>query len=189
MPHVNFDGVQAKMDGGRPGIEAGGYVCRVVAVDWNAEKGYARMWLDVAEGEQAGFFRDEPFGDAGKASDNSIVLSASERALGFTKGRLETISADNPGFDACAAYYADQWPLFRGRLAGVVFRAEEYRDKQTGEVRVGRARADMVVPVADVRAGKWADVDVKRLRDGDAKQAAPQASAPQADAYAGEIPF
>lgn len=158
MPNINWLDVEAKPDGG--GFEelpAGAYVCAITKAESDPVKQYVVLEFDVMEGPHAEAFKNTQY-------PPRMWLSWKRGALPMTKGRLETIQADNPGFDALAAFNNNP-DLFKARKCGVVFRAEEYVDRKTMEVRMGSPRPDRIVPVADVRAGKIAAPKPRILSD------------------------
>lgn len=159
MPNINWGDVEAKQDGGFEQLPAGAYVCAITAAEDNPERQYVVLTFDVMEGPKAEFFKNSQY-------PPRMWLSYKDGALGITKGRLDQITKDNPGFDAAAAFNANQ-SLFVAKKCGVVFRAEEYVDKRTGEVKMGSPRPDRIVPVSDVRAGKVKAPDPKTLSDED----------------------
>ena len=162
MPNINWGSVEAKRDGGFEQLPAGAYVCAITNAEDNPERQYVMLTFDVMEGPKAEFFRNSQY-------PPRMYLSYKEGALGITKGRLSAITADNPGFDAEAAFNANQ-RLFVAKRCGVVFRAEEYVDRRTGEVRMGSPRPDRIVAVEDVRAGKVKAPGPKLLSDEDVER-------------------
>ena len=72
--------------------------------------------------------------------------------VGFLKKKLRAFTESNPGFDALAAFQADKWEMFEGKLFGVVLDGEvstnDYgNDRWT--LKVGD-----VVDAETVRSGK-----------------------------------
>lgn len=159
MPNINWGNVEAKEEGAREQLPAGAYVCAIMDVEQNDAKEYTVLTFDIMEGPKAEFFKNSQY-------PPRMWLSWKPSALGMLKGRLEKIQADNPGFDAMAAFNNNA-QLFVAKKCGVVFRAEEYVDKRTGEVKMGSPRPDRIVPVSDVRAGKVKAPDPKTLSDED----------------------
>lgn len=191
MPNINWGSVEAKTDGDFQTIEPGAYVCAIMDAKTDQQNEYVVIDFDVMEGPKAECFKGSLF-------PPRMWLSWKDGALPMTKGRLETIQADNPGFDAMAAFNNDS-DLFKAKKCGVVFRAEEYVDRKTGEVRMGSPKPYRIVPVADVRAGKIAAPKPRLLSDEQVEQrgghrpekVARQAPAPSSTATVDEedIPF
>lgn len=84
---------------------------------------------DIADGEFAAEYSRDFFYQNGVLDPSKDFLHqyklywgdlADQKAAGEILGLLNKISASNPGFDAYAAFAADQWQLFKGKLFGVV---------------------------------------------------------------------
>lgn len=130
--------VQASGEGDFKKVPAGAYMGKIVGMRDVPEKEFVTLLFDIAEGDYAGFYSDAFYAD--KEWAHSMTLSYKDKALGMTKGRLETVAACNPGFDPFAAWDAQRLDMFLGRAVGLVFREEEYYDRRTGEFKVGSAR-------------------------------------------------
>lgn len=181
MPRVSWGNIEASTDGGFEKLPAGPYVVRITSATYNAQKQYADVVFDIAEGPKAGFYSDA--WAASHPYAHHFIMSYKEKALPMTKGRLEAIQASNPGFDALAASDADRFDLFTGRIVGVNIQEEEYEGND-GQVRT-RLNVCQVVPAQDVRDGKVTARDLKKL-----KKAAPAPVFDVATAiYDAPIPF
>ena len=199
MRSVNFNEVEATAEGSTyQQLPAGAYVCSIIAMEDFADKKYVRMMVDIIQGEHANYFSDKFYAD--KPWSHSIVLSYKDKALGMLKGRLQTIAGCNPGFDPEAAWNAGNLNMFVGKAVGVVFRAEEYLDKKTGEFKIGSPRPDRMCLLTDLMDPKNADPLPKTLKDEAKRQMLKDAgfspvldksgdAAPQVDLYAEDVPF
>lgn len=199
MRSVNFNEVEATTEGSTyQQLPAGAYVCSIMAMEDFADKEYVRMTVDIIQGEHANYFSDKFYAD--KPWSHSIVLSYKDKALGMLKGRLQTIAGCNPGFDPEAAWNAGNLNMFVGKAVGVVFRAEEYLDKKTGEFKIGSPRPDRMCLLTDLMDPKNADPLPKTLKDDVKRQMLKDAgfspvldksggAAPQVDLYAEDVPF
>lgn len=182
MPKISWGTVEASSDnGGFEKLPAGGYVVTITSAEFKPEKNYAEVVYDIAEGEHAGYYSDawgleHPYA-------HHFFMSYKSSALSMTKGRLEAISASNPGFDAMAASDADRFDMFTGRYVGVNLQEEEYETRD-GDVRT-RLSVCQVVPVQDVRDGKVKPRALKKLA------ARPSAATPYGSVAATDvdIPF
>ena len=164
MRSINFNDVEASVEGSSyQQLPAGAYVCSITAMEDFADKQYVRMTLDIIQGEYANYFSG-PF-YANKPWSHSIVLSYKDNALGMLKGRLQTITGCNPGFDSESAWNGGVLQMFVGKAVGVVFRAEEYLDKRTGEFKVGSPRPDRLCLLTDLAEPKNADLLPKMLKE------------------------
>lgn len=172
-------------------MTAGGYVARIQAVrtkgfdygreiDYPDEKMYVKLIYDIAEGEFAGKFSDEYWSDESKDWGHQIYLSW--KNMGAFKGNIIAIEESNPGFDAMAAFTADQWTLFIGKEVGIVLGEEEYLGND-GTVKT-RFTFPRLKSTQDIRDGKFKVPKLKKLAD-DAE--APSTSE-ATDAYT-DVPF
>lgn len=160
MPNINWGTIEAKQDGDFERLPAGAYVCAITGAEDYPAKQYVVITLDIMDGPHAEEFKNSQY-------PPKIYLSYKDNALPMTKGRLETIQADNPGFDAMAAFNGNP-RLLVSRKAGVLFRDEEYVSR-TGDVRTS-AKPYRIVSVADVRAGKLKTPKPKLLTDEEVAQ-------------------
>jgi hypothetical protein len=132
-------------------IPNGGYVCKIVAAEWgNSRSGNPQLKLtwDIAEGEYADVAANNGWYD----SKHCDYISFAPNALRYAAGKLDAISASNPGFDAKAAIDNDAFQAFVGRYVGLVLKVEygEWQGRQTKKMRV-----DAYKTVADIHAGKF----------------------------------
>ena len=130
--------MDAKTEGEFARIEPGAYVGCIGSMEDFPSKEYVQMLFDIIEGPHKGYFSDGFYAD--KPWAHNMILSYKDKALGMLKGRLETIAACNPGFDPFAAWDAGRLDMFAGRKVGLVFREEEYWDKNAEEFKLGSAR-------------------------------------------------
>ena len=137
MPKLNLDAVEAADVTSDPKgfvpLPAGGYVVKIVDVEPQDESDRVWFVFDIAAGEHAGYYADA-FGIQHPQVHRVMLSWKTSRALGMLKGRLKVIDACNPGFDAVAAFEADKWELFEGRVFGLVMGYEEYTSN-SGEQR------------------------------------------------------
>lgn len=148
MRNVKWGEIQSSGTGDYERLEAGSYVGFIVSMEDNASGEYVNMLVDIFEGPRKGYFSDAFY--ANKPWAHRIVLSYKDKALGMLKGRLETIAACNPGFDPFAAWDAGRLDMFAGRKVGLVFRSEEYWDKNAEEFKVGSPRPDRIIKLEAV---------------------------------------
>lgn len=178
MPRVNFANIIESKAGGAQ-IEPGNYACAIVSAEDVPARQYVMLNMRVTQDGPA------------KGHEFKSYLSYGEKALPMTKARLMRVSESNPGFDACAAFEADQWGWFCNKAVGVTFDEEEWRGND-GTVRNG-AHANGFLAIRDLPTAKaprhkrldgtWCSIE-----DANAEKAKAQAQA--APAYAAEsIPF
>lgn len=165
MQKINFNDVTEQSEGARTKLPAGNYVCSITKFEDCPDKEYARLYVDIAEGEFAGYFSDPFYAD--KPYAHSIVMSYKPQALGMLKSRLHAISDSNPGFDAEAAWNGNN-PAgqFSGRRVGVQFHEEEYIGND-GEPRVNTKPGKLFAvdkleqqakPRRKTKDGEWIDI-------------------------------
>lgn len=141
---------EAASIGGAPRIKAGAYACKIEGVLNDELKETAVGTMTVAEGPSAG------------AQFRVWFNYRDERDSKRTRQKLDAVSASNPGFDAVAAWDAEQWKLFAGRAVGVVF--NEIEKVKNGRTYVN-VDAGAVVPLQSLRDGS-APEPQRRTADG-----------------------
>lgn len=209
MRRVNFNNIKPSYEGeGGASIKPGMYACKITAAKDVPEREYIELLLDICEGEHAGEFRRDFYLD--KPYAHHLILSYKEAALSMTLGRLECISACNPGFDAVAAIEGGREDLLVTRRCYVAFRCEEYYNKKTDAFEVGSnprpgylVKPDKYDPGVEVkpsmlsekkklealkRAGIYnPEAHLREMQLTGEVQAAPSSAV--ADAYDGGLPF
>lgn len=192
-------------------FEPGAYVCRIQAVrtkgyDYNGkpvdyvnDKQYIKLILDIAEGPFEGHFSDDYWSGQDKDWGHQVYLSFKPAAYGLLKSWLNCISNSNGGFDARAAFEADKWDMFIGKLVGVQWNQEEYerdgaiklrvrpdRPYAADAVREGKCPKPRVLLMSPIDGKKWMNADDYRaMRDAEKGAAQPSTSAYDTD----EVPF
>lgn len=125
-------------------LEPTGYKCKIIQVlTKKSQKGdtYYQFIFDIAEGEQAGRF-SEAFYHGKEWLHAFNVFVHTDRCISMAKRTLGYITDSNAGFNAEAAFLADNWKLFKDKKIGVTFGLEEYTDQQTGDTKTSvRPRA------------------------------------------------
>ena len=155
MRPLNLDNVKAVVEGEYSTLPAGAYACVINDVKDNEKKEYLTVLFDITVGEHEGYFSEDFYKD--KPWAHQMILSYKDTALGMLKGRLETITACNPGFDAVAAINAGRFDMLKDKAVGIVFRQEEYFDKKTEEFKLGSPRAFRFCTLQDIEDGKNTD--------------------------------
>ena len=179
---------------------AGGYVVAVQAVrtqgedsyhrpvNYVDEKQYVKLIYDVIEGEHAGRFSDDYW--TGEDKDYAHCFYLSWKNLGALKGSMTAFDESNPGFDAMAAFRADQWGLFVGKKFGIVVGEEEYIGND-GTLKT-RLTLPRIKSVADIHAGKFKVPALKKLDGGSSTTTASGSGQDEqvpADVYDESLPF
>lgn len=169
-----------------------GYVCVITDAEWgNSKSGNPQLKLvwDIAEGPYAGVCTNNGWFE----SKHVDYISFAPNALRYAAGKLDVISASNPGFDAKAAVDADTFGSFVNRMVGLVLKVEygEWQGRQTKKMRVHAYKT-----VEDIRAGRF---DCPPAEEPPAAPQAPVATVPatfgqtvgypQAQPYTGPTPF
>ena len=132
-------------------IPNGGYVCTITDAEWgNSTNGQPRLKIvwDIAEGPYANVCDNNGWYD----SKHCDYISFAPSALRFAAGKLDAITASNPGFDAKAAVDNDAFYTFVGRRVGLVLKVEygEWQGRQTKKMKV-----DSYKTVDDIHAGRF----------------------------------
>ncbi len=148
MPRVNFSDIESSNGGsGFKELTPGTYVCAIqkVQTKWYSnferkemtsdETSKARLVVDIVEGEFAGEFSRDYYDTADKDWMHAFFIDWSPDKLPRCKRVLECITASNPGFDAMAAFEADQWTMLIGKRLMVSFNGYE-RILDTGNERL-----------------------------------------------------
>lgn len=123
---INFEEVDESSGDEIREAKPGNYV--LLIVDQQADEANQRQWfvVDIAEGDDAGFYSTDFYKD--KPYAHRVMISM--KNLGFAKRKLQTISESNPGFDALAALRNPS--LFVGKVFGAGVGLEERENKTTG---------------------------------------------------------
>lgn len=192
MPKIDdraYAEATASSGGEFPRMGAGGYVVRVQAVrtrgidqrigtiDYVNDKQYVKLIYDVVDGEHAGRFSADFFADESKDYAHCFYLSW--KNLGAFKGAIQALDESNPGFDAKAAFDADQWGLFIGKMFGIVVGEEEYIGND-GSVKT-RLTLPRIKSVQDIRDGKYRVPALKKLEGAAAQSSTNYSSGGQAE--------
>lgn len=143
MRPIVLDNIEEKAPGEYAQLKPGPYACTITKVEDVPDKEYLIVLLDIATGEQKGYFSD-PFYD-GKDFAHRLFLTYKADNLGMFKHNLHVITDCNPGFDAEAAIAAGSEQMLVGKAVGCVFRAEEYYDKKTDAFKLGSPRPDRLI--------------------------------------------
>ena len=183
MPKIDrneYEAAEVSSGGDFQRMGAGGYVCRIQAVrthgidygnvvDYVKDKQYVKLIFDVDEGELAGKFSDDYWASPDKDWGHQFYLSW--KNMQSLKRIMVCLEESNPGFDALAAFEADRWELFIGKLIGLVFGEEEYiANDGTVKTWLGFGRAKSV---QDIRDGRFRVPPLKKLAQEQAEQVAP----------------
>lgn len=170
-----YSDAEARGDGGFERLPAGGYVCKITAVEDVTEKDYLSVVFDIAEGDRKGFYSDE-WGQNHPYA-HRFVLSYKESALGMFKGRLKAIDESNGTEFVKEAVAGLKEQQLVGKLVGLVIGYEEYASDR-GDVRQ-RSTVRSVLAADKIRRGEFKVPELKRLDS---------AAAPAITEHAGEPP-
>jgi len=156
-PIKNYNNTPASGDFER--LPAGGYVIKITTVKDEDEKQYLRIVYDIAEGPEAGRYKNE-------SSENdyrhSFVRSYKETALGMFKAFILAVDASNgTKFNERIEKGFPEHELV-GKLLGVVFGYEEY-ETNAGDVKE-RLRVANIMPVDRIRQGEFKIPELKKLK-------------------------
>lgn len=127
MRQLNLENVEEAKEGGSR-LPAGGYVCKIAAVEDNYSKEYLSIEFDIANGKFAGHFSNlyDRYGWwAGK-----FIRSYKEKALPFFKGFICAVERSNTPFK-----WDNSEHSLVGKYIGLVLGEEEY-EGQNGDIKI-----------------------------------------------------
>lgn len=123
-------------------LPPGGYVCKIQKVEESLSRSGRKMnliYLDIAEGEYAGYYAD--LYDSDTRQDKRwgcIVYQLEEDKDGKCNPGLKTfhlaVEASNAGFDMDKVWGDGYCAAFKNKLVGGVFRREQYENNK-GELK------------------------------------------------------
>lgn len=157
MKNIDLTNVEAQQSGEFERPQAGGYIIQLGAVLDVPEKEYLKISYDIAEGKFKGHYTDM-YQRTGYELP-TFIRSYKERALGFFKAFIDAVTASNPQYK----WNNDERTLTK-LYVGCVLREEEYRNR-SGELKT-ILKPDVFLPIADIRAGKFAVKPCKKLSEG-----------------------
>ena len=134
----NYDGTQEY--GEFKPLELGGHVCKIMSVEETKSgsgKDMLKIFLDIAEGEQANYYAEQYKADSrAEKKWGCIVYQLVEDKDGNTNRGLKTfitsVEKSNKGFTV--AWGDDFAACLKGKLVGGVFGREQYQNSK-GELR------------------------------------------------------
>lgn len=148
----NYDSIQASGEYER--LPAGGYVLRIQSAIDDPSKEYLAIVYDIAEGPEAGRYRDE---EADNDYRHRFIRSYKEKALGMFKAFTNALEESNPGY---------KWDFnekaLPGKLLGVVLGYEEY-EANDGNVKE-RLRVASCISADRIRKGDFKVPELRKLK-------------------------
>lgn len=150
-PIKDFDKIQASGDFER--LPAGGYVIRITEATDEPSKEYLRITYDIAEGPEAGRYKNE---EPDNAYRHQFIRSYKEKALGMFKAFTNALEESNKG-------YKWDWKesTLPGKILGVVIGYEEY-EANDGNIKE-RQRIASCISADRVRQGDFKIPELKKL--------------------------
>lgn len=122
MKNINWKEVEAARPGEFNRLPAGGYICKITAVDDEPKKEYLKFEFDIADGDFKGYFR-ELYDNKGFWAAH-FIKSYKTKAQGFFKQMLECIEASNRNFKADD--FGSDERVLNNKYIGLVLGYEEY---------------------------------------------------------------
>ena len=105
-------------------LAPGGYVIKITEIEDDAKKEYLRVTYDIAEGTEAGRYKNETPDNAYR---HQFIRSYKDTALGMFKAFIKAVDESNgTKFDADVEGKGINEQLLVGKLLGVVIGYEEY---------------------------------------------------------------
>lgn len=145
MKDRDWSKVDAASDLGR--VPVGGYICKIVDVVDDEVKDCLQVKFDIVEGTYKDYYKKSVAGKPNAVWYGRIYRSCKESCAGFFKRFLLDVEQSNTGFSADA--FKDPRQLV-GKMIGVIYGEEEYRDKATNEKRTAIKPAS-TCPVPKIR--------------------------------------
>lgn len=122
MKNINWKNVEAARPGEFNRLPAGGYICKITAVEDEPKKEYLKFEFDIAYGEHEGYFRQ--LYDSKGFWAGHFIKSYKIKAQGFFKQMLECIELSNKNFNADD--FGSDERILNGKYIGLVLGYEEY---------------------------------------------------------------
>ena len=139
-------------------LAPGGYVIKITDVKNDEGKEYLKIVYDIAEGPEAGRYKNE---DAEHDFRHSFVRSYKEKALGMFKAFIRAVDETNgTKFDSQVESGIREADLV-GKLLGIVIGYEEY-DANDGTVKQ-RQRVASCLAAERIRTGAYKVPELKTL--------------------------
>ena len=140
-------------------LPAGGYVIKITSVRDEDDKEYLRVIYDIAEGPEAGRYKNEP---AENDYRHSFIRSYKEKALGMFKAFIMAVDETNgTKFNERIEKGFKEQELV-GRLLGVVFGYEEY-ESNDGNIKE-RLYVKSCMSADRIRKGEFKVPELKKLK-------------------------
>lgn len=152
MKKLNLDDVQEFKPFAK--VEAGGYVCGILAVEDFPEKEYLKITYDIIEGDLKGHYSNLKK-EKGWALP-AFIASYKDTALSFFKGTITSFEKSNKGF----TWKDNEQDLVKKKVGLVLF--EEEYVKQDGTVGV-RMKVDKAHSIEAIKSGDFEVPERKRL--------------------------
>ena len=162
-------------------LAPGGYVLKITAVKDDTEKQYLNIVYDIAEGPEAGRYKNE---DPKNDFRHTLIRSYKDTALGMLKAFIQAVDETNgTKLGEKIETGLDEQQLV-GRTFGAVLGYEEY-ETNAGEVKQ-RLYIKSCKSADEIRKGNFSVPGLKRLGAKKAADPTPSGFVPMSDA---ELPF
>ena len=161
MKKLNLTNVQEAGSGSENRLPAGGYVCGIVMVEDVPDKQYLRVSYDIAEGDNAHYYRDRASAHPDWGWGANLYKSYKEKALPMFKRFCSAVTKSNPGYVFDGDTNCDGRTL-GGKLVGLVLGEEEYLGND-GTIRT-RLYVVTEKPIEDIRNGDFKVPEKKVLK-------------------------
>lgn len=151
MKAFDLSSIKASDGGDFVTVEPGAYMCVVTAVEDKPQYDCIDYVLDFADGELAGSM------EGSKPFFHSVTLWYNENGESQFAYAMQAFEESNPGFSTQAAINADKPELFVGKKVPVVWRNEEYYNRNNAEFAMtSSARPWKIVKQADMSKPNYA---------------------------------
>ena len=141
-------------------LKPSGYVCKILKVEDHPDKEYLKIYFDVNEGEDKGYFKSQFEKDARKErkwpNAGTFIRSYKDSAASMFKGFTNAIERSNKGYQ----WNFDEKTLVN-KVVGLIIADEQYQN-QKGQVRV-RNYVAAVRSVETIEKGEYEIPALKEL--------------------------
>ena len=166
MKNINWSNIEAAKPGEFNRLPAGGYICKITAVEDEPSKEYLKIEFDICDGEYKDYYRN--LYESKKFWGGNFIKSYKEKALGFFKQMLECIEKSSKGFSA-DTFDGDERKLV-GKFIGLVIGYEEYKGND-GKIKQ-RIFVDSFKTASEIKNGEFEIPALKTLASDSPKSSA-----------------
>ena len=141
-------------------LKPNGYICKILKVEDHPEKEYLKIYFDIVNGDDKGYFKKQYDGDTRKErkwpNAGTFIRSYKDSAASMFKGFTNAVEKSNKGYK----WDFDEKTLVN-KVVGLIIADEQYQN-QKGQVRV-RNYVAAVRSVETIEKGEYEIPALKEL--------------------------